>query len=182
MKSPIKEITSRKIFSAKLFDVEESHITYTTGEKVVHHEVNRLPTVSIFPLTNNNELCLVKEYRYLFGTTVIAAPAGFVDRKNESPLQTAKRELEEEVGIRATAWTQISKIHIASSVIKGDSYLFLAQGLSFGNPRPEEGEMIQLIKLPLSEAIKKVLDGEIAVAATIIGILLLDKLQQQDKL
>ena len=60
--------------------------------------------------------------------------------------------------------------------------MFLAKGIELGVSNPEEGEEIELVKMSIEEAIKKIMNGEIKTASTIIGIFLLDKLNKEGRL
>ena len=182
MSDTTKVLTSKPVFNAKLFQVNEEEILYPTGRKVIHHNVVRKPTVSIFPITENYELYLVSEYRYMLSKTILSAAAGFMDRDAEKPLETAKREAKEELGIIAHQWEQLANVTLGSSVLKTESYLFLARDIEFGEQELEEDEQIEVVSIPLEEAVAKVMLGEINNSATMIGILMLDKLKKEKKI
>ncbi|HEV2339480.1 MAG TPA: NUDIX hydrolase [Patescibacteria group bacterium] len=179
MKSP-KKIT-KQVFSAKLFHVDEVQLTYSDGDNVTHHVAIRKPTVSVFPLTDQYELYLVSQYRYLLEKQSLEAMAGFIN-EHETPLHAAKRELQEETGIRAEQFEFLRSIDISASVFLAKNYLFLAKGLTLGEPHPDLHESIEVVKVPLDVAVQKVMDGEITASSSIIGILLLDRLRKEKKL
>jgi ADP-ribose pyrophosphatase len=66
--------------------------------------------------------------------------------------------------------------------VKATSYLFLARDLSLGEQELEEDEQIEVVKIPLEKAVEKVISGEITGSATMIGILMLDKLRREKKI
>lgn len=171
-----KIVSQKSIFDADLFDVKEIKFKNKEGEEKIHHIVERTPTVSVFPLTDSYEIYLVSQFRYTLKKITLEAVAGYIDTK-EMPLAAAKRELEEETGIIAKQWEEIIRVEMAASVIKGKNHLFLAKGLQISRPKKEEGEEISLVKMHLSEAAKKVMNGEINHAASMIGILMLDKMR-----
>lgn len=179
--SRIKVISQKNILKTDFFDVNEVDLELSTGSKRRHYDVIRRPAVSVFPITVTQEIYLVSQYRYMLERTTLEAVAGFIDG-NEEPMDAAKRELSEELGLTAEVWKQISDVTMSASVIKQKQYLFLASGLHEGVAHPEEIEDITLIKMPLSEAVKKVMDGIIDTAATQIGILMLDKMRQEGKI
>lgn len=176
-----KIISQKKVYSAKLFEVREVEIKLPNGTKRIHHVAERVPTISVFPLTNSYELYLVSQYRYLLKKVMLEAVAGFIG-KNETSIKAAKRELKEETGIHADQWEEIARVDMASSVFKSKAHLFLAKGLEMGSPQKEVGEDITLVKVSLNDAVNKVLSGEINNSISMVGILLLDKLKKERKL
>lgn len=171
----------KTVYKAELFHVETMQIAYPKGEKVMHEIVVRKPTVSVFPISDRYELSLVSQYRPLLEKQTLEAVAGFID-DNEMPLQAAKRELEEETGIRATQWEMLTVIDLAASVFRAKNYLFLAKGLETGKPHPDAHEDIAVVKISIEDAVRKVMTSEITLSSTIIGILLLDTLRKEKKL
>jgi len=176
-----KIISSKKVFKAKLFDVNEIEVQFPNGKKAIHHVVERKPIVCIFPLTTKYELYFATEYSYNTDEIVLQTPAGYIE-EGENPLQAAKRELEEETGIIAGQWEEFAELEYAKSSLKAKAYLFIAKNLEVAIPKPEETENIKVIKLPLKEVVQKVLNGQIRKAAVVAGILMLDKLKSEKRL
>lgn len=176
-----KIVPKKIIYKSKLFSVEEDEITLPNNKKKKYDVVKRLSTAIIFPITPSYELYLISEFRTLHGKNMIEAIAGHID-KGESPIVAAKRELKEEAGLTGDIWEEMVKIEASSSVIKSTGHLFMVKNIEEGEPSPDEGEEITLLKMPLYEAVKKVMLGEINISTTVIGILLLDKLRREGKL
>ena len=86
-------------------------------------------------------------------------------------LESAKRELKEETGLKAEKWTQIMTIHTSNSVTDEEGYVFLAEGLTQGETEFEETEVLQIKTLPFREALEMVMSGEITDSLSIAGIL-----------
>ena len=163
------------VFSQRLFKVKKQKILLPNGKEREYSIVERRAISVIFPISDKLELYLISQFRYLFDKTILEAVAGHVD-DGETPLKAAKRELKEETGITALDWKEILEFETSASVIRSNVHIFLAKGIKIGKPNPEEGEEIELVKMSIENAIKKVLSGEITTAPTIIGILLLDKM------
>lgn len=180
--SDTKVLSAKSVFQAKLFDVEEYHLHLPSGRNVTHHVAQRLPVVVIFPITNKNEIYLVSEYRYMLGKTILSAAAGFMDKGGEKPLDTAKREAKEELGITASQWEQFATVEMAASVFHGQAHLFLARDLQIGEMELEEDEQIEVVKISLDEAVQKVMASEINNSATMIGILMLERMRKEKKI
>lgn len=97
----------------------------------------------------------------------------------EDPEATALRELEEETGLHASRMRQILHLHTSNSITDEAGYVFLAQGLSTTEQALEDTEDIELMKLPLIEAIAMAQDGRLTDAISIAGLLYLALNQQQ---
>lgn len=175
------KITSEKpSHKYKLFEIRKSSIS--NGQKtIVHENIYQPPAVGILPLTSNNELLLISEFRYLFNKRMFGLVAGYVD-PGEKPIQAAKRELEEEIGYKASHWEEIGRSQKAMSVVNGTMHLFLAKDLEKTTAHPEPIEDIQMVQLSIKDAVEKVLSGEIVDLAAVSGILLLDKLRMLKRL
>lgn len=176
-----KIISQKRVFKTKLFDVKEVVFKNKKGEKKIHHIAQRDIVVTIFPLTDQYEIYLISQYRYMLDKTVLEAVSGYVDKK-ETTITAAKRELKEEAGITAHQLEEIARIEMAGSVFRSRGHLFLAKGLELGEANLDEDEEITIVKIPLDQAVEKVMIGEIAHASSVIGILMLDKLRKEKKL
>lgn len=176
-----KLVSQKSIFRAKLFDVKQIEFENKNGKKKIHHVVERSSIVSVFPLTDSYEIYLISQYRYTLNKTVLEAVAGHIEKK-ETVIAAAKRELKEETGIIADQLEEIARIEMSGSVFKSKAHLFLAKGLEIGDNKLDDDEEIALVRMPLSEAVEKVMTGEINHATSMLGILMLDKLRTQKKL
>jgi ADP-ribose pyrophosphatase len=175
-----KIVSQKPVFSAKFFDVKEV-VLKNSGKKRIHHVAQRDPIVVIFPMTDQYDIYLIDQYRSMLEKTVLEAISGHVD-KNESTIAAAKRELKEESGIISHQLEEIARIEMSASVFKSKVHIFLAKGLEFEEANLEEDEEISVVKMPLTQAVEKVMLGEINHAASMLGILMLDKLRMQKKL
>ncbi len=176
-----KTLSQKTIFKADLFSVKEIKFLSLKGKKKIHHIAKRNSTVSVFPLTETYDIYLVSQYRETLGKVALEAVAGFIDG-NETTLAAAKRELKEEAGISAEQWEELARIEMASSVFKGINHLFLAKGLEKTSQSLQDDEEIKVVKMPLQDAVNKVMSGEINVSSSVIGILFLDKLRKEKKI
>jgi ADP-ribose pyrophosphatase len=177
----ISILDTKKILHADLFDIEEVSLQLPDGKRKKHAIIKEHPTVAIFPLTEKYEVYLLSEYRYLFHKRIINAISGYIDA-GEAPIHAAKRELREEAGIASGQIEEVLRIDKAASVSTSQSHIFLAKDLTFTTAEPEDDESIELIKMPLEEAVQKILSGQITIASTIIGLLTLDRLRKEKKL
>jgi 8-oxo-dGTP pyrophosphatase MutT (NUDIX family) len=91
--------------------------------------------------------------------------------EDEDILDSAKRELKEETGLMAREWRNILRIHTSNSVTDEEGFIFLAKGLEQGETEFEETEKLEIKKLPLSQAVQMIMDGEITDSLSIAGLL-----------
>ena len=90
---------------------------------------------------------------------------------NIDPLESAKRELKEETGLIANDWQELMRLHTSNSVTDERGLVYIAKNLTQGETAFEETEELLIQKLPLEEAIERVLSGEITDAISVAGLL-----------
>ena len=134
----------------------------------------------VLPLTENNEIYLISQYRDSFHEVIIELIAGNMD-ESKSPLDNAKRELREEAGLIANTWKQLATFHMSAKLI-GELYIFVATDLEETERNLDDDEQIEVLKLPLEQAVEKVEKGEIRVSSNVASILLLNKMRSEGKI
>jgi ADP-ribose pyrophosphatase len=174
-----KILSTNTVYQSKLFKVDQVEIE-RKGKVFKKDIITRSPHVLILPLTNENEIYLIKEYRDVYQKELLEVVAGYI-KENEDPLVGAKRELEEETGLTAASWHHLTTIQTSANM-HSTIHIFLAKDLTEGISQQDEDEEISLIKIPFEQAVKKVVEGEIFVSAYIASILLLDKLMKEGKI
>lgn len=151
---------------------------------VVHHNVTNIAgndgvygvvqfknlALGILVLNEFNETWLVGQYRFPMDKYTWEIPEGG-GLKGVEPLVSAKRELEEETGIRAANWELIQEMQLSNSATDELAYIYLARELSFTTPKPDEGEALEVKKLPFEEAYQMVLRGDITDSLSVAAIL-----------
>jgi 8-oxo-dGTP pyrophosphatase MutT (NUDIX family) len=118
------------------------------------------PGIDVLPFDEDGNVYLVKQFRYAVGQMSLEVLAGSVE-DGEKPLESAKREAKEEVGIEAEAWTEFGKIDLDTSIVKNVVSFFIAEKVKVGKPEREGTEQIETVKMKLSQAVEKVMRGEI---------------------
>ena len=125
--------------------------------------------VAVVPLDQQLNTWLVGQYRYTLDDYSWEIPEGGCPLGTD-PLDTAKRELIEETGIRAQQWEKILDFHTSNSVTDEAGIAYLATGLTFGEAEPEDTEELMIKQLPLAEAIEWVWNGKITDALSIMAL------------
>jgi len=96
--------------------------------------------------------------------------------RNIPPIESAKRELLEEVGIKAENWMLLQEIQLSNSASDEIGYVYLAQDLSFFEPEPEDTEELEIKQLPLQEFFNLIHTGEITDSLSVLGGLKLENM------
>ncbi len=117
------------------------------------------------------EILLLRHYRYASGGYLFEIPAGLPSGPEEPWEDCARRELEEETGHRASRMAPLTRIHSAPGFTDTVVHLYLAEGLTPGESRLDEGEFLEVLRMPFSRALAMVRDGEITDAKTVAALL-----------
>ena len=126
--------------------------------------------VVILPLVSDNEVCLIRNYRLSVAQTLIELPAGTLE-PGEPPLETARRELQEETGYACRSLRQLHRFYLSPGILDEAMHLFVAEGLEPGRTALEAGETIENWVVPWDEAMRLVDQGVIQDAKSIVGLL-----------
>jgi ADP-ribose pyrophosphatase len=144
----------------------------TAGREVVEHP----GSVAVLPLHDDDSVVMIDQYRHPVGRRIRELPAGLLDAPGEDPVTTARRELVEEVGCTARDWSVLVDM-VASPGFSDEAVrVFLARELTeVGRPTGDDDEEadLQVVRLPMAEAVRQVLAGEIVSAPTVAGLLAL---------
>jgi ADP-ribose pyrophosphatase len=136
--------------------------------------VEHTGAVAVLPLHEDGSVSLVDQYRHAVGRRMLELPAGLLDTGSEDPVATARRELMEEVGITAREWAVLVDVVSSPGFSDEAVRVFLAQGLTeVGRPEShlDEEADLSVVRLPLGDAVHRVLVGEILNASTVAGLL-----------
>lgn len=162
------------------FRVEEYVLTAAYQQPEVRRQVVVHPgAVTILPLVEGDQVCLIRNHRIAVGKTLVELPAGTLE-PDEPPQQTAIRELQEETGYTAKRWRELPQFYMSPGILNERMHLFVAEGLTPGAPAREAGEQIENLLVPWSEAVAMAERGEIEDAKSLVGILLWNHLRCTD--
>jgi len=133
-------------------------------------EVIRHPGASaVVPLKEDGTVVLIRQFRHAANGFIYEIPAGKLHPK-EDPLDCAARELEEEIGYKAGRFDLLSSIFTAPGFADEVIHIYLATGLTIGTQNLDQDEVLEVVEMPLREAISKIEDGTIRDGKTIVGL------------
>lgn len=171
MENPWKTLQIDEVYSNPWIRITHRSVLNPAGNPGIYGVVHfKNLAIGIVPIDEEGNTWLVGQFRYTLDQYSWEIPEGGAPL-NTDPLDSAKRELIEETGIRAGQWTKILDFHTSNSVTDEAGMVFLAQDLSFGDSHPEDTEDITVRKLPLKEAIEMVIQGQITDSLTIMALL-----------
>ena len=156
------------------FPVVKHVVKLANGNIVDDYYFSPLGDVAqVLPVTLNNEVVLVKQYKHALGEVLLELPGG-MQQKNRSIIESAINELEEETGIRATADQLISLGKIANNPtkLKQITYGFILFNAEFNSSQKQDAtEDIQVVTIPAPDVLKMAINGEIWVTDSLNFIL-----------
>ena len=145
------------------------------GGRVAQREIVEHPgAVAIVALHDDASVMMIDQYRHAVGRRLRELPAGLLDTAGEEPVSTARRELVEEVGCTAQEWSVLVDVVSSPGFSDEAVRVFLARGLTeIGRPAGGDDEEADLsvVRVPLTDAVRQVLAGEIVNASTVAGLL-----------
>lgn len=125
--------------------------------------------VGVLPLHDDGTVSLIRQLRPSVGRVMLEIPAGRLD-PGEDPLHCGIRELGEETGLAAATMESLGVIHTSPGVFDEQIHLFLATGLVQGQAEPEHYEDIEVVRIPLSEALAMSVAGDITDSKTMVSL------------
>lgn len=160
----------KKLFNGLVVELEQMDVKI--GDKGWHtFQVIRHPGgAAVLPLHDDGTVTLIRQLRPAIGSVTVEIPAGRL-APGEDPAECARRELTEETGLSAGEVDSLGYIYPSPGVFDEKIHLYLATGLTQGNPDQEQFEDISAIRVPLSEALAMAGDGRIMDAKTIAALM-----------
>ena len=129
-------------------------------------------------MTSEDEVLLIRNYRYPVGSYLIEVPAGTLE-KNEDPINCAGRELLEETGYLASRMKPIGNFFTSPGILSEKMYAYAAYDLEEQKQALEEGEEIELMPTPFDQAVRMIKDGQIHDGKTVAALLMYDRFHRQ---
>jgi len=168
------------LFDAGRFKVVETSQIKPSGEPRSRKWIRHPGAVAIVPMLSPDRVCLIRNVRVAPGATLLEIPAGTLDHP-EGPDATAHRELIEETGYRAKSMRKLCEFYTSPGITNELMHLYVATDLEPGSQDLEDGEEIETLDVPWSEAVQLALSGQIRDAKSLVGILLYEQMRQSGR-
>ncbi|MDX9757776.1 MAG: NUDIX hydrolase [Bacteroidota bacterium] len=158
------------LYTGRVFTIVRDEVRHVSGYESVREVVEHDGGAVAVAVDANNEVVLIRQYRYPIAEEIIELPAGKLS-PGEDPLACAQRELREETGIHASRWEKLSAMLSTPGFCSEVLHLYLARDLRAGTQALEQGEeSITVLRVPLREALAMCADGRVRDGKTIAGL------------
>lgn len=171
---------SKSVFDGKILHVFVDDINLPDGKKGFREYIKHIGAVAVLPLTDDGNVICVRQYRYAVGQVTVEIPAGKLDTSDEDPAEAALRELREETGARCKCLTYLGTYLASPAILDEKINLYLARGLEFAQPDPDDDEFIDVVHIPLAEMVDRVMAGEILDGKTQLAVLKVNELLHRE--
>lgn len=165
-----KTLDSSLKFKGKILEVYQDTVLLEDGTNATRDVVRHSGGVCVAALTENNELYFVKQYRYPHKKALLELPAGKLEW-GENHFECGKRELREETGFTADEFTYLGALAPTPAYDTEIIHMYLAKGLHKAEQELDDDEFLEVTTIPLSEAVKMIMNNEIEDAKTQIAVL-----------
>jgi ADP-ribose pyrophosphatase len=160
---------TKNIYSGRVVTLNIDTLTLPNGVTVELEVVRHPGAAAVVPLKDDGTVVLIRQFRHAAGGFIYEIPAGKL-HPGEDPTACAARELEEEIGYRAGRFELLSSIFTAPGFTDEVIHVYKATGLTAGRQQLDRDEVLEVIELPLSEAISLIETGTIRDAKSIVGL------------
>lgn len=169
----IKRISEKEIFKNKIFTIKELELELTDGKKIKRQILDKGDSSLIVPINIHNELILVKEYFPAIDEYQLGLPKGRID-PGFDPLETANKELQEEIGFRANKLEEIGVVTMSPGYITQKTHIFLATNLIESYLAGDEVEPLEIVLCPFAK-FENLIDQKKITEARMIAALFMAK-------
>lgn len=181
-KNPWQVLDEKMVYDNPWINLTHYNVLNPQGGKGIYGKVHfKNIAIGIVPLDSEGNTYLVGQYRFTLNKYSWEIPAGGGPLGTD-PLLAAKRELEEETGLRAQRWEKIIEMHLSNSITDESCIIYLARELSHHDSNPEETELLTIQKIPFEKAYEMVNEGAITDSLTVAAFLKVKTMILEEKL
>lgn len=163
---------TKRVLDTEFVKVDKDDVILPHGREINDfYKVTIKDCAAVVAITPDNHIILKKEYRHCYGEELIEIPAGVLE-DGEEPLETAKRELEEETGYVGNKWTYLGKTVESSAKLTNYMHIYLAEGCEKkSDQKLDYGEDIEVLVVSLEAAMEMIMNNEIICNSSIGAVL-----------
>ena len=165
-----KTLHSQTVFDGRVIHVKHDRVLCPNGQESMREIVEHRGGVAVVAVTEQDEIYLVRQYRYALGRELLEIPAGKLE-EGEDPSSAIKRELEEEIGAVAATWQDLGYIIPTCGYCSEKIHLYLAKNLTSTHTNPDADEFLDIVKYPKTKVMEMCKNGQINDAKTICALM-----------
>lgn len=168
-----KVLSSEELIDNRWIGVQKEKVELPNGKIIDEFYKIRVCSASaVIALTEDMQIILKSEYRHCYERDLIELPSGIFEENETDPLKVAQRELLEETGYESDDWTYLGPTIENSAKLTNTIHLYLAKGCKkVSEQHLDKTESIEIVKIPLKDALNMVMKGEVPCNTTAHGIL-----------
>ena len=181
-RGPWRTLSIEERYATPWISVSHHEVIDPSGGRGIYGVIHfKNVAVGIIPLDAELNTWIVGQYRYPIKQYSWEIPEGG-GRRDVPPIDSARRELREEVGIEAARWTEVLRMDLSNSASDEEAIIFVAQGLTFHQPEPEATEDLAMRRLPFRELFEAVMRGEMRDSLTVAAVLKVQRMLEDGTL
>ena len=165
-----KRLSRKTEFTCPYYQIHHDRVVTHANQELDYYLVDVAPSVAIIAVTDTQEMLLIHQYRYPGQDYFLEAPGGSAE--GGDLLDAAKRELQEEVGIAASAWEKLGSYYPYDGICSDECHVFLATGLSSALVDREASEEIEVQKVPIAHIQQMIREGKFRDGQTMAALAL----------
>jgi ADP-ribose pyrophosphatase len=163
-------VQTTRIYEGRVVNLRVDEVELSDGARALREVVEHAGSVAVVPVDGDGNVILVKQYRHPAGRELLEIPAG-TREPSEDALACVQRELAEETGYTAARIEHLVGFFAAPGFCTEYLDVYMATDLQAGLAHPEDDEGIEVVRLPLAEALALVARGAICDGKSIVGLL-----------
>ena len=167
-----EKLSQKTVYNGLIIDVAHMQVRLPNGEEMTLEAVLHKGAAAVVPVDAEDNIYLVRQHRAVAGLLTLEIPAGKLDYVGEPHSVCAERELQEETGLKCEKLEHLTDLVTTPAFCTEKIGIFLATGLSQHENHLDDDEFIDVVKMPLTEAVRLVMHGEIPDSKTIAGVLM----------
>ena len=164
-----KKLSGELKYTGVIVSVTLDEVELCDGKKTLREVVHHPGGVGVLPIDEDGNCYMVRQWRYPLGATTLEIPAGMIDHHDEH-IATARRELSEETGFSADEYVDLGCCYTSPGYTDEIIHVYLARGLHRGKSHLDEGEFLNVEKMPFDTLFGMVMRNEIIDAKTVIAV------------
>ena len=165
-------ISKETVFDGAIIRLEHWQVRLPNGHQAQREGACHPGASAVVAVDDAGRVILVRQMRIAVGRITMEIPAGKLDSAEEDPLDCARRELSEETGLEADRWEEMTCMETTPGFCNERIHLYLASGLHQGASHPDADEFVDLTRMPLQDAVRRVMDGTFRDGKTCLAIMM----------